>query len=196
MILTILIVVGTLILGNLNTKSISINDLTDPSTNYPASYIANNQTNTVNTSRWKTYAFDKSYILPNFILKYPSDWEEHFCFASGCWNINLKKDDRELLIDISGQGKGTFQQSLEAWITNFGSYNISYIFNVNEQGTLTNNNRNYIIYQVTEAGKAPYIIAIVDAAEMYEGRGHLAIKASKMNDLDYVKAILDSIHTL
>jgi len=147
----------------------------------------------IDVSTWRTYTFNQSYVIPNFSLKYPSEWEESFCKASGCWDINLTKGSRELLIDISGQSKSTFEQSLRDWITNFGSYDIKYNFEVLEQDSLTNGNRKFIIYEVTEEGELPYILSIVDAAEMYEGRGHLALKIMDNNDLDLLKKVLESI---
>lgn len=143
---------------------------------------------------WQSYTYDESYILPGFSISYPA-WEEKFNEASGSWDIELKNGDSEISIDLSAQGALNFEQSLSDWVTNWGSYNIEYTYTQIENGTLQGD-RNYVIYNVNQSEKNPYLIAIVDVAKMYEGRGHLAIKSEQEGDLDYLREILATIQTV
>lgn len=142
----------------------------------------------------QSYTYDESYILPGFSISYPM-WKEKRSESSGSWDIELKNGDSEISIDLSAQGALNFEQSLSDWVTNWGSYNIEYTYTEIEKGTLQGD-KNYVIYRVNQSQKNPYLIAIVDVAKMYEGRGHLAIKSEQEADLDSVKEILLSIQTV
>lgn len=148
----------------------------------------------IDTTNWKTYTYDFEGLDPSFSFKYPNGWDEAMCDAGGCWNINLTNGSRELLIDLSGQGNSSFDESLNDWINVWGSYNIEYVSGIIEEGTLINGDRSYVIYKVTEEdSESPYIIAIVNIGESEYGIWRFAVKASDINDLDYVKKILLSI---
>lgn len=143
---------------------------------------------------WKSYLYDEEYIIPGFSVGYPN-WNESISQSSGAWDISLENNDSKLFIDLSGQGNSSFEQSLSDWVTNWGSKSVNYSYEVLENGMLAEN-RNFIIYKVSEDNKDPYILAIVDVAQMYEGRGHLAVKAEREEDINYVEEIIASVKTI
>lgn len=145
---------------------------------------------------WKEYAYAYEHIIPNFKLEHPAGWEENFCDAGGCFDINLNKNSKTFQIDLSGQPEGTtFEDSLNDWVNTFGSYNKEYSFIIKEEG-LNSNGDEFVIYNVNEDEN--YIFAIIKLNQLSGSNKHLAIRTNVLEQegLDLIKHSINSVKYL
>jgi hypothetical protein len=140
------------------------------------------------------YFYNASYITQKFSIKYPKkNWDVSFCEASGCWDVNIQKKDYQILIDLSGEGDVSFEDSLNNWINNWGNYNYKYTYKVLSEG-LTDNNKAYKLYRVTEENGNNYLFALVEVTQVSGSRGLLAIKFTNINNIDFLNTMVRSIN--
>lgn len=155
----------------------------------------NIDTNKIDATNWRDYNSSLDKKEAQVTVKYPNWTEKIDRISGGTWDITLTEGEREIKIDLSGQGNSTFEQSLNDWITIWGSNEVIYESKVIFEDK-DDSGRPYKIFLVTEQDDTTYTIGIIDVGEMYGGRAHLALLANNIEDIPLLMKVISTIDTV
>lgn len=147
--------------------------------------------------------YDNTYIDESFAIELSEGDTATYDDSSAAWDVEIIQGKYPLLVDLSGQGKKSFEQSLADWVTRWGSREVEFDFTIlgqdnteDKSKTGKKNSYPYKMFQVEEKGEQPYFMMIVDVGPMYDGRAHLAIRTDDPKGPDILKLRYSSIHKI
>lgn len=199
MLLSLLTILGTILLIHQKNRNDNAEVVNQPqSTNNPGDNNAvlddesQQIAETVQSYSTESILYNYENLPSKFEVYYPTTGNVERCEFSGCWDVTSTLDEGVLYIDLSGQSYQSLEPSVSDWVTNFGNEGYEYDYKLVGDG-VSSNNQNYAIYSVNEKTEGAYLLAIVNVGDYERGQWHLAIKYTKVEDIDLIKEILDSI---
>lgn len=146
------------------------------------------------TVKFESLTYDFEHIVPMFEVLYPSDWETVIDIESGgTFDIISRKETETIYIDYTGMSVDSFDYALSRWLTNFGSYEDTFIKDVIK----SNEEKDYIIYDIRdEATSEKFYFGIRRVSKVNTGpsptQGFLAVRDDGQTSLNLIEEILNS----
>jgi len=156
------------------------------------------------TMEWTSLRYDFiPTINPEFLIKYPSDWEDELHLGEpGGADLILKQKGSVMEVNFTGIDDYPYELIIQQVATNFGSYEFSYELEKVEAGYISDNELikaetqgaiEYELWRLIDNSKEISYMALAKPAFVGEGQGWLSIWDKSGENREVVKKILASV---